>query len=567
MLKVMEDNLPDSALAQNPNTGPALPSPSLPSPNPAPAGPVKTEPAAPPPPPPAPPTTPPKPETAPKPPPPPAVSPPDKAKEPSAPSESIYGPEPPSIPSEVEGPSPPPAPPTPPTIAYGRGAPAGGLARARRFLTRLSIIFIVLLIGFLGFTLLRKTIFKPQREVTLTYWGLWEDPDTVKPLLTDFIAAYTKEHPDVSLTINYEKRAFGTLEQYKETVLTRLGRGTGPDIVRIHNSWVKELAGELSPLPSAVMAESDYSSAFYPVALSSAKTGEKIYAIPLEYDGLVLFYNKDLLKGVDVASALATWEGFRREAVRLTQWEGNDPKKKILRAGAAFGAANNISHSADLLSLLLAQSGVDPLTGLKTQAAADALTFYTNFVEVDHIWDETLPFSIDSFANGQVAMIFGPSWRALNIRDRNPQLNFAAVAVPQLPATQEKPVHWASFWMEAVNADSENAAIAWELLKFLAEEAQQKKFYSEASKVRYFGEPYSRPSLAEELKTHELLGPLLASAANATSSKTVGFSGNKAYVDAFKQAIGDVLGGKSASEALTTAQATINQLEGTTPSE
>lgn len=492
---------------------------------------------------------------------------------PPAPPESIYEPGPPAEPPAAPPPSTPPppfakaaggVPPSPPTITYGRGpeAPTGGLARARRLLTRLSLIFIILLIGILGFTFLRGTIFQPQKEVTLTYWGLWEDPDIVKPLLTDFVTAYTKEHPNLSLMINYEKRAFGTLEQYKETVLTRLERGTGPDIIRIHNSWVKELAGELSPLPSAVMAESDYSSAFYPVALSSAKVGEKIYALPLEYDGLVLFYNKDLLKGVDVASALATWEGFRREAVKLTQWEENDPKKKILRAGAAFGAANNISHSADLLSLLLAQSGIDPLTGLKTQAAADALTFYANFVKVDHIWDETLPFSINAFANGQVAMIFGPSWRALNIRDLNPQLNFAAVAVPQLPATQEKPVHWASFWMEAVNSDSKNAEIAWALLKFLAEEEQQRKFYSAASQVRYFGEPYSRSSLAEELKTHELLGSLLASAVTATSSKTVDFSGNKDYVDAFKQAIGDVLAGKSASGALDTAQKTIDQLEG-----
>lgn len=476
----------------------------------------------------------------------------------------------PTVPPEPEPfykPPTPPPPPSPPTLGFGQGpkARAGGPARARQLLTRLSLIFIVALLGFLGFSLLKKTILQPRKEVTLTYWGLWEEADIIKPFLTDFVSAYTKKHPKISLTINYEKRTFGTLEQHKETLITRLRQGTAPDILRLHNSWVKEFAAELAPLPTAVMSEGDYTSSFYPAALASAKVGEQIYAIPFEYDGLVLFYNKDLFKGVDVASALSTWEGFRREAVRLTQWEENDPKKRILKAGVAFGAANNISHSADLLSLLLSQSEVDPLTGLKTQAAADALTFYANFVKVDHVWDETLPLSINAFANGQVAMVFGPSWRALNIRDLNPQLNFAAVPVPQLPAAQEGGVHWASFWMEAVNKDSANAEVAWELLKFLAEEEQQRRFFSAASQVRYFGEPYSRPSLATDLKTHEILGALFAGAPNAVSSKTVDHSGNKAYVDALKQAIGDALAGKDAAKALGTAQATINQLEGIAP--
>jgi len=387
----------------------------------------------------------------------------------------------------------------------------------------------------------------------------------MESVLDDFVASYTSEHPDVSLTINYEKRTFGTLEQYKDTILTRLHQGTAPDIIRVHNSWVKDLADELAPLPGEVMSESDYQTNFYPAALNSAKVGDHVYAIPLMYDGLLLFYNKDLFEGVDAASELSTWEGFRRKAVELTQWVENDPKKAILQAGAAFGAASNVSHAADLLSLLFSQSEVDPMTGLDAQAAADALAFYTNFVIEDHVWDETLPYSTNAFANGQVAMVFGPSWVALNIRDLNPQLNFAAVPVPQLPNVEGEGVHWASFWMEAVNKDSENTEISWELLKFLSEEDQQRKLFSEASKVRYFGEPYSRPALASSLADHEILGPLFVGADAAVSAKTVDHSGNRPYAEAIKQAISDVLGGKPAGEALETAQATINQLEGIAP--
>jgi len=346
-------------------------------------------------------------------------------------------------------------------------------------------------------------------------------------------------------------------------LLTRLQQGTGPDVFRLHNSWVELFSDELSALPPEVLSEEDYALRFFPAALSSAKVGTEIFAIPLEYDGLVLFYNKDLFEGVDVAAKIKTWEDFRREAVRLTTWRNNDANKgAILRAGAAFGTANNVSHSADIFALLLEQSGIDPRTELNTSAAADALTFYTNFSKIDRVWDETLPFSINAFANGQAAMVLAPSWRALEIAALNPQLKFAAIPVPQLPAAQEKGVHWATFWMEAVNKDSPSSDIAWRLLEFLSREDQQRAFYAAASQNRLFGEPYALRSLKESLAEHEILGPLLSSAPAAVSGPTTDFSGNTAYVEAFKKAISDVLGGVKAADALKTAQAVLDQLEG-----
>ncbi|MDP1710317.1 MAG: extracellular solute-binding protein [candidate division WWE3 bacterium] len=409
-------------------------------------------------------------------------------------------------------------------------------------------------------------LFGQGGDVTLTYWGLWENPDVINPLIASFVEEYERENPRINLTINYEKRSFGTLEQYKETLLTRLRQGTGPDIFRLHNSWVGDFSAELAALPPEILSEQDYALRFYPVALSSSKVGTDIFAIPLEYDGLVLFYNKSLLAGVDVPEKIKTWEDFRREAVRLTSWQDNDREDgKILRSGAAFGAANNISHSADILSLLFAQSGVDSLTELKTQAAADALTFYTNFALVDRVWDETLPFSINAFANGQVAMIFGPSWRALDIAALKPELEFAAAPAPQLPAAPEGGTHWGTFWMESVSKDTLRAEIAWKFLEFLTREEQQRTFYAAAAKTRPFGEPYALRSLAKSLAEHEILNALLSTAPTAVSSKTVDRSGNGSYADALKKALGDVLGGKRPVDALETAQAILDQLEGKAP--
>lgn len=432
----------------------------------------------------------------------------------------------------------------------------------------LAILGVLLILGVAIFSFLGLDLFGPGGDVTLTYWGLWENADVMNPLIASFIEEYEGENPRVNLTINYEKRSFGTLEQYKDTLLTRLQQGSGPDIFRLHNSWVSDFSAEIAPLPPEELAEQDYALRFYPVALSSAKIGTEIHAIPLEYDGLVLFYNKALLTGVDVPEEIKTWEDFRREAVRLTTWQDSDANKgKILKSGAAFGTANNISHSADILSLLFAQSEIDPLTELNTQAAADALTFYTNFSTVDRVWDETLPFSINAFANGQVAMIIAPSWRALDIAALNPDLEFAAAPVPQLPAAAEGGVHWGTFWMEGVSLDAERGEIAWAFLEYLTREDQQRTLYAAEAQARPFGEPYALRSLAASLAEHEIIGPLLQTASSAVSSKTADFSGNQAYVDALNNAIGDVLAEKKAADALETAQAAIDELEGKPPAE
>lgn len=555
----MEDKPASPGLGESvtPTEGPTA---APPVPKPAPEPPA-SQPTVPPPPPP------PVPPKAPPPPPPPPVP------KPTIPPPVV---EPPAPPTETAPPlPPPPTPPTPPASPPSSFAEGNRLENIKRLIRPLFIVGIVILLGFLavsflsldlsGIPLIGSLFGGGEKDVVLTYWGLWEDPDVINPLIDSFIQSYEAENPRVNVTINYEKRSFGSLTQYRTTLSTRLSQGTGPDIFRLHNSWVENLSSEMAILPSTVLSEEDYALRFYPAALSEAKVGAEIFAIPLEYDGLVVLYNKELFEGVNVLEKLKTWENFRQEAVRLTEWEDNDAQDgKILQSGAALGTASNVSHSADLLSLFLAQSGVEPLTELETQAAADALTFYTNFSVKDRVWDDTLPFSINAFANGQVAMIIVPSWRALDIGNLSPQLEFAAVPLPQLPSAPEGGIHWATFWMEGVSKDSENTDVAWKFLEFLTQEEQQRTFFSKAAGSRSFGEPYALRSLAAGVADHDILGPLLSSAVSGVSNKTIDSSGNTSYADALKQAIDDVIAGKKVLEALKTAQTTIDQLEGRT---
>ena len=170
-----------------------------------------------------------------------------------------------------------------------------------------------------------------------------------------------------------------------------------------------------------------------------------------------------------------TWNELRQIARELTI---KDENGTVTQAGVALGRTENVDHWPEILGLMMLQNGVD-LTKLTGKLAEDALDFYTIFSKDDGVWDATLPSSTVSFAGGKLAMYFGPSWRAHEIRLQNPNLRFRTVSVPQLPKTEanEADVTYASYWAEGVWTRSKNKTEAWKFLKFLSQRDNLSKDY------------------------------------------------------------------------------------------
>lgn len=392
-------------------------------------------------------------------------------------------------------------------------------------------------------------------KASLTYWGLFESPEVMKPLIND----YQEKHTGVS--VDYQQKSYSTLAQYKETLLNRFREGKGPDIARIHTSWLRDFQPFLAPLPAKVLSKEEFGRTFFPVVREGSSVGETILGLPLMYDGLMLVANKKLLGEAGV-SLPRTWDEFRLSTVKLTK---TDPqKRKITQSGAAFGAYSNVAHATDALNLMFLQSNLKIPADLGTQAAADALTFYTNFLTVDRVWDETFPNSIVSFARGQVAMIFVPSWRLLEIKNLNPAIEIQTGSVPQVPNLEgvtSNEVTLASFWVEVVGRDSKAKEAAFDFLKFLSGAEPLKKLYALAAQDRLFGEPYPRKDLADSLGNDPHLAALVGSADKARLVPFNDAAGDDLYVEALGAAINSVLRGGDPKQALANAKKTIEQLQ------
>lgn len=428
----------------------------------------------------------------------------------------------------------------------------------RRVLLIIGGVVIIILIGVLLFSLARKgqnnSNNTPQQKTTLVYWGLWEPESVMKSIIDKY------EKQNAHIQIEYVQKPF---TQYEANLFTRIQQGTvdntpTPDIVRVNNAWRSKFEASLTPVPAQIMTPSEYSSLFYPTALEDFRGPDgSIYAIPIEIDGLALFYNKKLFNAAGFAEPPTDWDAFIEFAKKMTLL---DSSGNIDQAGAALGSSNNVVHSADILNLLLLQNSVDIMSAdekvvsLTSTRAITALDFYTDFVTEHKTWSSDLGKDLETFYSGKLAMMIAPSWRAFDVINSAPNIEFGIAPVPQLPGNS--PVNYAMYWGEAVPKTSPNQLEAWNFIKFLSQPEQQKEMFSNASQIRAFGEPYSLKSLAPEMESNPYVNPILKMAPTMKSWQM----GEQTYVEeTLRAAITEVIANQTeSSSALKKAEDLIN---------
>lgn len=426
-----------------------------------------------------------------------------------------------------------------------------------RFLPLVVALLLVLGIGYFVFSWFfaprtaRQTdgsTTTPAGQTTvLTYWGLWEPTSVLEETLNEF------ESQNPGIEVNYIQQ---NSRDYRERLQTAIASGRGPDVFRFHASWTPMLRAELSEMPTTVYTPSEFQQLFYPIVSQQLRVNNAYVGVPLMYEGIALFYNREALRTAN-AQPPQSWAELKEIASRLTIRSGG----KIERAGLAIGTASNVDHFAEVLALLMIQNGADP-SNPTSQQAVQALQYYTDFYTQDQVWDKDLPNSVLAFSRGEVAMIFAPSWRAHDIMAMNPNLSFGVTQVPQVSSTK---VTYATYWVEGVNAQSRNKDASWKLIKYLSSPEALEKMYSEASKLRSFGEIYPRVDMADSLAENQYVAPYLADAPFAKAWYMNSFTHDNGLNDQVVKYYGDAINavsqnGQSPSAALTTANQGIRQV-------
>lgn len=413
-------------------------------------------------------------------------------------------------------------------------------------------IFAVVAMPFLCGCPLSTSTQNSSYKVNLEIWGTLDDATAYNEIFNQ----YRKINPYVT-EIKYRKFSQAT---YKQELLDALASGQGPDIFMINNGWLPSFENKIESAPAAFISQVDMKNFFPDVVSGDFMSEGKVFAVPLSVDSMVLYYNKDLFNAAGITSAPTTWQEFDSDVEKLTKI---DSVGNIEKSGAAIGTARNISQSADLLSVLMMQNGVElpskkgdlvkfdegiiSSNGNVVQAGQQALAYYTKFAKATndtntanllYTWNSKKYNSIDSFSEGSVGMIFNYEWRYAEIKNKNAKLNFAIAPMPQ--AYSDKPLTYANYWGFAVAKNKTAQATspsgqkiapvsnavrtheAWQFLRFMTLKnsgtitlynaiTKNKKdfpinFDPAADYLKKTQQPAARRDLIEQQKTDPVLG-------------------------------------------------------------
>lgn len=407
------------------------------------------------------------------------------------------------LPPPVENPA------IPPAYQAPQAATAPGLKSSPfKIITPIIIVLVVLgMIAFVGSRIFSSLNSSPKsasksQVVTLNYWGLWETGDIMKPVITAF------ETANPNIKVNYQLQSH---QDYQARLQTALAGTTPPDIARIHSTWLPIFINNLLPAPANTVSATEVQTNFYPIVGNSVIVNNQVFGIPANIDGLVLFLNTNMLKTANL-SAPVTWEDLRSLAKNLTIRDSITGK--ITRAGAALGNTINVRFWPDIITLMLLQGGVNPVSP-NTKTASDVLSYYTSFAAPGQYWDETLPDSVVAFANEKVASILAPLWVVPEISAINPGLIWQTTPVPQLPDTD--PINWASMWLETVPKNSPHPVEAWKFISYLASAQAQQLLFDSGVKGRGVAQVPSNKAVSQIVSQNPIDAPLLTS---LTTAKT-----------------------------------------------
>ncbi len=400
-----------------------------------------------------------------------------------------------------------------------------------------AVVVIILLVSLILLGLLPGSRPSPEEQATLEFWGLFDNASVWQPLFDE----YRKTHS--SIFFNYTKMEPDT---YEQKLIEALASGKSPDIIMFHSSWLPKHGNKISPLPETVMTLKYFQETFPDVATIDFISSGKIYALPVWTDVLSMFYNKDLFNTAGIAIPPKTWEGFIEVVKKLTN---KDKFGNFTKSGVAIGTADNVDNAADILGLLMLQTGTKMISDDGTRAVFNeivtvgevnynlgesALRFYTDFANPKssaYVWNDKLPNSFDAFASGQAAIIFDYAVNVSRLKQKAPNLRLGIAAIPQLSGGS-KTVNYADFWGYSVLAASKNSASAWDFLVFL----------TGADTNRYFANVVSRPAARRDILSEEKSSPELGVFAEAVLSATNWYQVDPAAIEnIFKDIINAVV--------------------------
>ncbi len=253
-----------------------------------------------------------------------------------------------------------------------------------------------------------------------------------------FHKKFMEKHPNINI-----EYTMLTVDQFKNTIVTMIKSGEGPDLFPIPvgltlNTAVAE--GWYQPMNDYVTE--DFAKQFDPLSFEEGVThiGEDWYTITEVMPTIqcLFFYNEDVLTAAGVSELPATYSEFREACRKVTEYgKGNiyglvDGGKQtnrmdVLARSLAAAAGGKIAATTKVLT----DNGAAPYD---TEEMKQAMEFIKGLADDGSIHPDTInisaPEARELFAHGQAAFLCQGMWCISQWDADYPDLNYGVIPVP-----------------------------------------------------------------------------------------------------------------------------------------
>lgn len=305
--------------------------------------------------------------------------------------------------------------------------------------------------------------------------GAAVDSDFMK-LERQIIREFEQRHPGVRVRVEQIPGA----GQYAPKLLMMHVAGSVPDVIQldassaavfIDNGVLRDLMPYVRRDQRAGMFHLDD---YFANVTAIARRGAALYAIPLDFTPMVIYYNKRLFDaaGVPYPHTGWSWDAFLDTARRLTI-----PADQPGRPPRQYGI--NFENNMPLWVLWLWTNGGDVLSPDGTRAGGyfdgpksiEAVQFIVDLIEKYHVAPhlrESMAAGVDLFRAQRAAMDLKGHWMMLDYR-----ADGLDVGVVELPTRGVPPVTVVYASGLAITAKARHPRLAWEYIKYLTSEGVQ----------------------------------------------------------------------------------------------
>lgn len=335
--------------------------------------------------------------------------------------------------------------------------------KAKRLTALLSVLALAIAVAVLGAT--ASTAKATQHKgVTITIWDYFDAPPNgtaERNAMMKVANAWAKKTGNKVVNPGY-------VAQKEDKFIQAAPAGQGPDILMEPHDRLGSFAvpGLLAAAPKNLLTAAERKD-YNPATLAAFTYAGKTYGLPWARETYFMFYNKDLVKSVPT-----TWGGVIQTAKKLTTGD---------QYGFLWDTTNFYYDYAFIggyggYVFKRTSSGLDPKQlGIDTPGSIKGLKLIqdlTNFYKLTPATTNTDVME-GKFAAGKVGMIIDGPWAVANFKAKG--VNFGVAGLPQFSkGNPMKPFMGVQGFL--VNSKSKNAAVAWDLVKYLSQHMQLAMF-------------------------------------------------------------------------------------------